>query len=378
MKKRICIDIRICQKSSRYTGVGIYAYYLSKFIEDNESEFEFWYLVLNGKDLPWNLPLNRLIYLKRPNKPESIQEIFDLFDLKYILKKNKITLYHSPVPGMLKPTKSLFVVNTIHDIIPDIIPLENYKSIFARFLYRFKMKITLKSNYIITDSIATKNDFTNIYNFKNNNISIIYLSSQFTKDQLFSIQTSKESVWKRKFILYTGGFNYRKNVPMVIKSFANIANDFPEVDLLLVGKPTNNQLKELKEIIQNFTHIKDRIVLKGFISDAELPNYYANCEAFIYPSLYEGFGIPVLEAMQCSAPVITSDRGSIPEVVGLCGILVNPDSILEISKAISKILNNTNLKISMKENGLKQALKFSWETCAIETINIYRKILKLS
>ena len=216
MKKRICIDIRICQKSSRYTGVGIYAYYLSKFIEDNESEFEFWYLVLNGKDLPWNLPLNRLIYLKRPNKPESIQEIFDLFDLKYILKKNKITLYHSPVPGMLKPTKSLFVVNTIHDIIPDIIPLENYKSIFARFLYRFKMKITLKSNYIITDSIATKNDFTNIYNFKNNNISIIYLSSQFTKDQLFSIQTSKESVWKRKFILYTGGFNYRKNVPMVL------------------------------------------------------------------------------------------------------------------------------------------------------------------
>ena len=134
----------------------------------------------------------------------------------------------------------------------------------------------------------------------------------------------------------------------------------------------------MKEIIQNFTHIKDRIVLKGFISDAELPNYYANCEAFIYPSLYEGFGIPVLEAMQCSAPVITSDRGSIPEVVGLCGILVNPDSILEISKAISKILNNTNLKISMKENGLKQALKFSWETCAIETINIYRKILKLS
>lgn len=378
MKKRICIDIRICQKSSRYTGVGIYAYYLSKFIEDNESEFEFWYLVLNGKDLPWNLPLNRLIYLKRPNKPESIQEIFDLFDLKYILKKNKITLYHSPVPGMLKPTKSLFVINTIHDIIPDIIPLENYKSIFARFLYRFKMKITLKSSYIITDSIATKNDFTNIYNFKNNNISIIYLSSQFTKDQLFSIQTSKESVWKRKFILYTGGFNYRKNVPMVIKSFANIANDFPEVDLLLVGKPTNNQLIELKEIIHNFTHLKDRIVLKGFISDAELPNYYANCEAFIYPSLYEGFGIPVLEAMQCSAPVITSDRGSIPEVVGLCGILVNPDSILEISNAISKILNNTNLKISMKENGLKQALKFSWETCAIETINIYRKILKLS
>ena len=77
MKKRICIDIRICQKSSRYTGVGIYAYHISKFIEENNSEFEFWYLVLKGKELPWKLPLDRLISLKRPNKPESIQEVFD-------------------------------------------------------------------------------------------------------------------------------------------------------------------------------------------------------------------------------------------------------------------------------------------------------------
>ena len=378
MKKRICIDIRICQKSSRYTGVGIYAYHISKFIEENNSEFEFWYLVLKGKELPWKLPLDRLISLKRPNKPESIQELFDFFDLKYLLKKNKISIFHSLVPGMLSPAKSLSVVTTIHDIIPDILPLENYTSSFARFLYRLKMKISLKSSYIITDSIATKKDFTRVYNFKKQNISTVYLSSQFSNDHVLSIQKSKEIVWDRKYLLYTGGFNYRKNVPMVIKSFASIADDFPEVDLLLVGKPSNAQLYELNNIVESFSHLKGRIILKGFISDTDLPKYYSNCEAFIYPSFYEGFGIPVLEAMQCCAPVITSDRGSIPEVVGLSGIMVNPESISEISEAIFKVLKDPNLQTLLRNKGLQQARIFSWETCAIETIKVYRNILKIS
>jgi glycosyltransferase involved in cell wall biosynthesis len=378
LKKRICIDIRICQKSSRFTGVGIYAYHISKFIEENNSEFEFWYLVLKGKELPWKLPLDRLISLKRPNKPESIQEVFDFFDLKYLLKKNKISIFHSLVPGMLSPAKSLSVVTTIHDIIPDILPLENYTSPFARFLYRLKMKISLKSSYIITDSIATKKDFTRVYNFKKQNISTVYLSSQFSNDHVLSIQKSKEIVWDRKYLLYTGGFNYRKNVPMVIKSFASIADDFPEVDLLLVGKPSNAQLYELNNIVESFSHLKGRIILKGFISDTDLPKYYSNCEAFIYPSFYEGFGIPVLEAMQCCAPVITSDRGSIPEVVGLSGIMVNPESISEISEAIFKVLKDPNLQTLLRNKGLQQARIFSWETCAIETIKVYRNILKIS
>ena len=378
MKKRICIDIRVCQKSSRYTGVGIYAYYISKFIEENESEFEFWYLVLKGKNLPWKLPLDRLLFLRRPNKPESIQEFFDLFDLKYLLKKNKISVYHSLVPGMLTPSKYLFVINTIHDIIPDIIPLENYKTIYARFIYWLKMKISLKSSYLIADSKATKNDLIKFYNYKKQNISIIHLSSQFSSDQILSIQTSKVRVWDRKYILYTGGFNYRKNVPMVIKSFASIADEFPEVDLLLVGKPSNEQLHDLNKLINFYPYLKNRIILKGFISDSDLPRYYSNSEVFIYPSLYEGFGLPVLEAMQCNTPVITSNRGSIPEVIGLSGIIVNPDSVNEISEAITKILTNSKLRTSLKEKGLAQAKKFSWKICAAETIKVYREVLKIS
>ena len=277
---------------------------------------------------------------------------------------------------MLTPSKSLFVVNTIHDIIPDIITLENHKSILARFLYKLKMKISLKSSYIITDSLATKTDFTHFYKYKKQNIAIVYISSQFTTEHFSHISISKERVWDRKFILYTGGFNNRKNVPMVVDSFAKIAAIFPEVDLLIVGKPSSDQLNNLKKIIASYKELNGRIVLKGFISDTDLPNYYSNSEAFIYPSLYEGFGIPVLEAMQCCAPVITSNRGSIPEVVGLSGIMVNPDSMNEISEAITKILNDSNLQNTLKEKGLEQSRKFSWENSAIETIKVYRKILK--
>ncbi len=377
MKKRICIDIRVCQKSSRYTGVGIYAFHLSKFLEFSKSEFEFWYIVLKNKKLPWDIPPERLIILKRPSKPESLQEIFDLFDLKYILKKNNISIYHSLVPGMMTPSKSFFVITTIHDVIPDIIPSENFKSIHQRLLYKIKMFFSLKSNHIITDSVATKNDFLKLYDFQNK-ITSIYLSSQFSYDIDLSITKKRHKIHENKYLLYLGGFNYRKNVSMVIKSFANIANDFPKVDLLIIGKPTENQLCELISVIEKYKHVKNRVIFKGFIPDSDLPDYYKNCEAFIYPSLYEGFGIPVLEAMQCLAPVITSDRGSIPEVIGLSGIIVNPESLIDLSKAISNILSNSNLQNQLRQSGFEQSKLFSWEKNAFETLKIYRNLLNIS
>ena len=375
MKTRICIDIRICQKSSRYTGVGIYAFNLCKFILNNDSEFDFWFLVLAGKSLPLDLPSDRLIFVYRFSKPESFQEFFDFFDLKYLLKKNRISIYHSLVPGILSPSKSLFVVNTLHDIIPDILPLENYKSFHARFTYKFKMKRILKSTHIIADSNATKYDFANIYNFNHFNISVVYLSSQFSKEHFLFSSQRKGVIWHRKYILYTGGFNFRKNVSMVIKSFARIANDHPEVDILLVGKPSREQLVELNNLIQSYKDLKDRIILKGFISDYDLPNYYANSEMFVYPSLYEGFGIPILEAMQCKTPVITSNKGSIPEVVGSCGIIIDPYSEYEISESMIKLLSDSKLQSNLREKGLDQAQKFTWMRCVNETINVYRKII---
>jgi glycosyltransferase involved in cell wall biosynthesis len=237
------------------------------------------------------------------------------------------------------------------------------------------MKLLTKSSYIITDSLATKNDFKNIYNFSKENISIVYISSQFSNEVKLNYDSSNKNIWNRKYVLYNGGFNYRKNVPMLIRSFANIANKFPEVDLLIIGKPTIDQLTELNNLIESFSNLKERVILKGFISDSDLSHYYSNSEAFIYPSLYEGFGIPVLEAMQCNTPVITSNRGSIPEVVGLSGIIINPDSVNEISCAISKILLDSNLQKNLKEKGLTQAKKFTWDICAENTINVYRKVL---
>jgi glycosyltransferase involved in cell wall biosynthesis len=375
LKIRICIDIRICQKSSRFTGVGIYAFNLCKFILQKNSEFDFWFLVLKGKSLPLDLPLDRLIFVKRFSKPESLQELFDFFDLKYLLKKNKISLYHSLVPGILSPSKSLYVVSTIHDVIPDILPLESHKYFYERFMYNFKMKMVLKSSYIITNSIATKNDFTKTYNFNHLNISVIYISSQFSKDHFLSTPKINGSIWHRKYILYTGGFNYRKNVPMVIRSFAKIAKQFSDVDLLLVGKTSSEQLKGLENLIACYHELKGRIIFKGFISDNDLPNYYANSEMLVYPSLYEGFGIPVLEAMQCGTPIITSNRGSIPEVIGKIGIIVNPNSEYEIAESMIKILRDTKFQNSLIEKGLFQAQKFTWVKCIEETFDIYRKVL---
>lgn len=375
MKKRICIDLRISQKSSRFTGIGIYAFNLSQTLEKIQSNYEFWYLVLKNYNLPWDLPSDRLIEVTRPKKPESLQEVFDFFDLKLKLKKNNIKLYHSLSPSIINPSKSIKIVNTLHDIIPEIFP-EELSSSFAMYLYKLKMRQITKSTHIITDSNCTKNDFIERYNYKSKNISTVYLGSQFSKELIESNKKNKKRVWKRKFLLYNGGFNDRKNLINIIKSFAKVYKRIPNVDLLILGNIPLNKLSRLNKLINSFSNLKERIIFKGFIKSSNLPAYYIQSELFLFPSLYEGFGMPVLEAMQCSTPVITSNKGSIPELFNKSALIVNPYSTDQISVAIFNVLNNSNLRKSLSESGKKTSNLFTWEKCAIQTIKVYDKILK--
>jgi glycosyltransferase involved in cell wall biosynthesis len=376
MKIRVCLDIRVCQKSSRYTGTGIYAFQLSRnlFELESETDFEFWFLGLKGYELPWDIPFHRLLTVSRLQKPQSLQEVFDVFDLEKLLRRNKISLFHSLVPGLLKPKMGLPVIVTVHDIIPEIIKGENYKSSFTRLIYKIKMRCAISATQIFVNSNATKNDLIRRYNLNEHKITNIYFGSQ-TENSVKESNVRFSKKRSRKYILYLGGFNYRKNVSSLINAFNLIADDFPEVDLLLVGKPTLNQMAELKKISKNLGLNTERIIWQGFVPDMLLSELYMNSEMFVYPSLYEGFGLPVLEAMQNGAALITSNRGSLPEIVEDAGLIVNPESISEIADSIKMILMDIELKNTLKAKGFIQGMKFSWKKCAIESINGYRSVL---
>lgn len=374
MKKRVCLDIRACQKGSRFTGTGIYAFQLGQSILQTESDLDFFFLVLKGYSLPWPIPADRIIAVTRPRKPQFLQEMFDVLDVRALLKRHHISLLHSLVPGMIVPSRGLRVAVTVHDIIPDILPEEKIKSRLVAFVYKTKMRRAAKANHILVDSDATAVDLARVYEVPKEKITTVYLGSQL--ELLAPAPSKNDAADARAYILYLGGFNQRKNLKLILRSFAEIAETFPDTDLVIAGKPSAQQRAEIDVVLSELNCPVGRIVWRGFVNDEDLPEIYAGCECFVYPSLYEGFGLPVLEAMQFGAPVITSNISSIPEIVGEAGITIDPSSHEQLTEAIRKVLADKDLRIKLREAGIERAKLFSWKRCLEETISCYKKIIQ--
>ena len=170
------------------------------------------------------------------------------------------------------------------------------------------------------------------------------------------------------YILYTGTLEYRKNVIMVIKAFEKIAPNFPELKLVLIGG-NGYRAEEIHKAVDR-SSVKSRILRKGYVSSEELSNFYVQAKVFFYPSLYEGFGLPILEAMRCGVPVITSNIGAMAEVAGDKAVLIDPCNPDQAAEAITRVLNNDSLAASLVKLGKKHASNFSWEKTAQQVYKI--------
>ena len=174
--------------------------------------------------------------------------------------------------------------------------------------------------------------------------------------------------------MYIGGFSSRKNVKMIIDSLKETLSSLKsEVKLLIAGSLRDEGLN-LKKYCSDI-NMDDNVLFIGYADEDLLPILYNGCTAFIYPSLYEGFGLPPLEAMHCGAPVITSNTTSIPEVVSDCGLLIDPTSQSQLSEAIVKLLNDIELQQRYQLLGLMRSKNFSWHNTALNTIKAYTEIL---
>ena len=180
-----------------------------------------------------------------------------------------------------------------------------------------------------------------------------------------------------KYLLYIGSFGHyepRKNLNFLIEILAKLKKLLPEekIALVLIGKkgPEATRLKEMAKEKQ----IEKYIVFAGHVKHEDLVPYYNFAEMFLFPSIYEGFGLPPLEAMAVGCPVISSNTTSLPEVVGEGGILLDPKNISLWVNSVKKILYLSNYRNKLIKNGFNQAKKFSWEKCAQETINVYKEV----
>jgi len=174
-----------------------------------------------------------------------------------------------------------------------------------------------------------------------------------------------------KFLLFVGGLNPLKNFSGIIKAYHKLKDKIPH-QLVAVGFKRWHYEDDLR-LVEQLGLSKD-VRLMGFIPDEDLPAFYNLADAFVFPSLYEGFGIPVLEAMASGCPVITTKTGCSPEVAGGAAILVDPRNVQEISDAIDRVIHDQNLRARLIKDGLSNAAKFSWEKTALETLLLFRKI----
>ncbi|MDD3245396.1 MAG: glycosyltransferase family 1 protein [Methanosarcina sp.] len=258
-----------------------------------------------------------------------------------------------------------------YDLIPWV--YENNHS----FFWKLNIKGLNKADKIITISEYSKNDIIKHLGYPEDRIHIIYPA---VDHEHYFPNKSKEILKKFNIneneyvILYVGSEQQRKNVPFLIKSFAILKNNLPHVKLIKIGKPQKRGKREENLNLISKLNLQNDILIIDTVPEADLPRYYNAADLFVYPSLYEGFGLPPLEAMACGCPVITSNTSSLPEVVGDAGIMFDPCDVDGLADLMYTVLTNEILKEDMSKKGLERAKLFTWEISARNTLKIYEDL----
>ena len=273
--------------------------------------------------------------------------------------------------------KKLKVVVTIHDLAFKIFPQYFPKKDLDK-LNRLSDLAIKNADHVIAVSAATKNDILKFYpEISSEKVTVVYHGYDM---ELFSEKISLAQAEKtlktynlipNSYLLYVGAIQPRKNLNVLIEAFEKIKEKKSELKLVIAGAPAWQYECVLGKIAKS--KFKDDIIVTGTIAFDQLPALYQNAQAFIFPSLYEGFGIPVLEAMASGTPVILANNSSLPEVAGDSALYFDTSSPDELAACIENVSSDELLRNNMIEKGLKRSENFSWEKCAQETLDIISK-----
>lgn len=361
IRKKICIDCRMIEHS----GIGTYLKNIIPQIIFREPNIDF---ILLGdsykieKYLDTNLKNYQIIQMDA-----SIFSLGEQFDFLIKIPQD-IDLMWSPhfnIPIFYK--KCLLV--TVHDVFFLAMPQYiggNYKHLYAKFLF---MIIKNKSKKILTVSSFTKNEIVKYTKINEEIISPIHLgvdTSNFNNKQT-NIKHNKP------FVLFVGNVKMHKNLLLLIKAFNLIKDEIPH-DLIIVGKREVSGIFD-KNLQGEYEQSKERIIFTGFIDDEELIKFYKSADMFIFPSLYEGFGLPLLEAMACGCPIISSNAASLPEIGGDAVVYFDPYSIIDLANSIKLLYRHPEMRKELISKGYQQIEKFKWNTCVEKILENIRRIL---
>ena len=268
-------------------------------------------------------------------------------------------------------------VLTIHDLWLDRHPEYSKKLFGQRRSARRTCQRAWQADHLIAVSQYTANEIKDLYGIPDDRISVVYhgASAEFFSDLneiKFAALRGRLGLWSGPYVLFVGGADPRKNHRTFFQAFSSHADLYKNYCLVVVGNP-NNRFGNLLESSQA-SNISHGLVCAESVSTEDLRLLYSHASLFTFPSRYEGFGIPVLEAMACGVPIVTSDRTALPEIVGDAAILVNPDDAEALANEMRRILDDANLQALMRKRGLERVKQFTWKQAARQTLEVYRKV----
>lgn len=297
--------------------------------------------------------------------------------LKWHFREFKdLDLIHNPGQFLVPPIRGVNSVVTTHDITPVLYP--QYHFPFRTWSSRiFLPSVLKKSVSIIADSYQTKQDVCSYYHITQDIVHVVHLAADTRYKPL---PTREIEEWRQSnglnfpYILFVGTIEPRKNIHTLLQAFFRIAGAHLDLHLVLVGNVGWNADTVLTEMKSSI--FADRIHYLNYLPYKELPYLYNGALALVYPSWYEGFGLPPLEAMQCGVPVVCSNRASLPEVIGSGGILLDPHDVNGFADVISRLITDDIFHREQMHYGLERSKQFSWKKTARETAMVYDKVMQ--
>jgi glycosyltransferase involved in cell wall biosynthesis len=372
---KICIDAYSLVPPR--TGVGNYVYYLLKYLFKIDKKNQYVLLSPRKFDINFDGYGTEFIkdFLSLPPKTAPVLWYNFLLPIKF--KKYKCDLLFSP--GFFSPIiLNIPSISVIHDLTPLLYP--EFHTFTNHVMFKFYLPSSLKKNKkVITVSNATKRDLINIFKIPEEKIVTIYPAVDREIFRPISNSDALNRVKEKyilpdKFILFVSTLEPRKNLPTLLKAFYNLKRkkSIPH-KLVCVGKK-GWFYEKIFETVKNL-NLEDNVIFTGYVPDEDLVAIYNLAEVLVYPSFYEGFGLPILEAMSCGCPVIASNTSSMPEVVGDAGILIDPYSVEEVENAIQKVIEDETLSNKLRKKSIKRSQYFSWKKTASEVLKCFYKVL---
>jgi glycosyltransferase involved in cell wall biosynthesis len=361
-----CIDGRYIQ--DHFPGIGRYTYNLIDALARVAPHEQF--VVLHNPALKNTryaiaaLARHPNVELRRADVPTF--SLAEQYHLSFALRRSAFALFHSPyyVKPYWVPVPS---VVTLFDLIPLRAP-DRSLARRARFLFRLAVSLAARTSArIITPSAATKEDLSSVLGVPRDKTQVIPLAA----DARFAPQTESEKArvrehydLPREYVLSVGINKPHKNIPALLDAWQSLGET--QRTLVIAGAWDARYASVASRQSSAARFIPN-------VDDRDLPALYAGAAVFVFPSLYEGFGLPPLEAMACGAPVVCSNAASLPEVVGDAALLVSPRDVSAIADAIQRVLTDAALREELRAKSLARAAQFSWERTARETLNVYKQ-----